>query len=217
MKKIMIIMFISTLCLSQAQAFLLSSSEIIGPRKFVLQLGYGSSNYGSQATLNRGGIDFKLGYGLVYPWDVLLSVASGSYPQVSNQTFQYLGLDFRYGIMKAMYGEKTPLDISILIGAMGNKTFVSGSQTAQETEYHVTAVIGRSYRRPTAYITPYLGLKLSSTYNVSGAWSRTGQEIILGLKYGLNSALSLMAEGNYSWVDSSNKSVGWGTGLAWKF
>jgi hypothetical protein len=217
MKRTMIVMFVLAFCFSKAQALLLSSSEIIGPRKFVLQLGYGSSNYGSQATFNRGGMDFKLGYGLVYPWDVLFSAAAGSYPQVSNQTFQYLGLDLRYGVVKAMYGEKTPLDISILIGVMGNKTFVSGSQTAQETEYHVAAVIGRSYRKPTAYITPYLGLKLSSTYNASGAWSRSGQEITLGLKYGLNSALSLMAEGNYSWVDSVNKSVGWGAGLAWKF
>jgi len=216
MKKVIIIVAVIGLCLSVAQASLLTSSEIIGSRGMVLQLGYRNSNYGSLTSSNRGGVDLKFGYGLLYPLDILISGMAGNYSQVANQTFQSMGIDLRYGIVKAIYGEKTPWDVSVLMGVKGNNTLSSGSVSARETEYHVAAVIGKSYRKPTAYATPYLGTKISSVHNSSGAWQKTSQEIALGFKYGLSSLLSLMVEGNYCWVDSTNKSAGMGAGVAWK-
>ena len=215
-KKMFLLLVVIIFFASISQASLLTSSEIIGSRKLVLQMGYGSSNYGSLTSYNQRGIDVKLGYGLAYPLDVLISGVAGNYPSASTKTSQGLGIDLRYGILKGIYGEKTPMDVSVLMGVLGNNTFNSGSMSAQETEYHVMAVIGKSYRKPTAYATPYLGTKLSSTYNASGNWLRTSQEIALGFNYGLSSFLSLMVEGNYSWFDSTNRGAGVGAGVACK-
>lgn len=219
LKKVMVsLVLILVFFLSAAYASLLTSSEIIGPRHFVFQAGYGSSNFGSQAANNRGGAELKIGCGLVYPWDILLRGGVGNYPAVAGQTFQAIGADLRYGVMKNLFGEKTPADISIVMGVEGSRTLQDNIAAADETSYHLAAIIGRSFRRPVAYATPYLGGQISSAHS-SGNWLRTDHEIVLGFKYGLNAALSLIIEGSYHWVKSSTSLVNnteVGAGVAWK-
>lgn len=213
MKKIIILLILCLLWLTQANAYLLTSSEIIGSRHFVFQLGYAGSNYGDQATLNRTGTEIKVGFGLWYPWDVLIYGVPGRYTDVAGQTFQTLGANLRFGIIKAFLGEKTPVDVSISAGVESTKTMNNNVQSGDESEWHFAVVIGKSYRRPSAYATPYLGMQYSSSNS-----GTKDTEMVMGFKYGLTSALSLMLEGSYHWVASNTatfNSAGWGMGVAW--
>ncbi|MFC1510944.1 hypothetical protein ACFL5U_00955 [Candidatus Margulisiibacteriota bacterium] len=215
-KNIFIFLMVISLS-SQAFAYMLNTSEIIGWQKMVLQVGYANENFGSQATASRSGMEFKLGYGFNDPWDGLLHIVTGSYPDVSGQTYQAVGLNVEYGLMKAKYGAKTPVDVSLLFGTELAKVLSGSAVVADETTWQVGGVVGKSLKHGSAYATPYVGSKIG-WINPASNGSSTDYEILLGFKYGFTTAFSLIAEGSYHWVkggSSPGNSAEWGMGAAW--
>ncbi|MFH1826023.1 MAG: hypothetical protein ABH823_01870 [bacterium] len=196
-----------------AQAYMLNSSQVIGAQRMVLQLGYANRNFGDQTTANRAGAEVKLAYGLNDPWDALFYINNGQYPDVAGQTYQSFGLDFEYGVIRGR-----PVDISLVLGGQVLKNLNGGAVVLEYTNWRLAALLGRSIKREdgVAIITPYTGAKLEFINPSTGAGSKDF-EVLLGLKYGLNGALSVMLEGSYHWMFTNTTFGGSeiGFGVAW--